>query len=402
MTFDEFELDSRLKQVLHGQNFETPTPIQEKGIPLALSERDVIMIAQTGTGKTLAYALPLLTKIAAGKPAKNMVLVLVPTRELVSQVNKVFVEFGHALRVRSTAIYGGVGMQPQIDGLRKGCAVVVATPGRLLDHMHRGNAKFPDLMTLVLDEADRMLDMGFLPDITDIVQRMPRERQTIMCSATFPDEIERLAMRMLKDPERVIVGPVSKPVDQVRQLLYPVSHENKLDVLLKILNDHHMNSAVIFMRTKHRTDLVAKALKRAGYEAAAIHGDRSQKDREKALDGFRKGQYKILCATDVAARGLDIEGISHVINYDIPVTSDDYLHRIGRTARALAEGDAMTLVCPDEHEALFNIEKALGRHLPREEYDGAPIVLSTWSAPDSRVKSQPRHRRVARGLFRRR
>ena len=401
MTFDEIDLDPRIKEILRGQGLETPTPVQEQGIPLALTERDLIMIAQTGTGKTLAYALPLLTKIAAGKIEKNMALVLVPTRELAVQVNQVITQFGHALRIRNTAIYGGVGMQPQIDALKKGSAVLVATPGRLLDHMSHGRIRMDDLMCLVLDEADRMLDMGFMPDITQIVRRLPENRQTIMCSATFPEEVERLAMRMLKNPDRVLVGPISRPVDQVRQMLYPVAPERKLELLLKLIKENNIDSCVIFMRTKDRTERVSKSLKAANLNAVAIHGDRSQKEREKALEGFREGKYTFLCATDVAARGLDIDGITHVINYDIPLNPEDYVHRIGRTARAKAEGDAFTLVCPTEHEALAGIEKILGRNLPRVEDESAPIVLSTWLPIEDRPKAVPRHRQT-RSFFRRR
>ena len=366
MTFDEIDLDPRIKEILRGQGLETPTPVQEQGIPLALTERDLIMIAQTGTGKTLAYALPLLTKIAAGKIEKNMALVLVPTRELAVQVNQVITQFGHALRIRNTAIYGGVGMQPQIDALKKGSAVLVATPGRLLDHMSHGRIRMDDLMCLVLDEADRMLDMGFMPDITQIVRRLPENRQTIMCSATFPEEVERLAMRMLKNPDRVLVGPISRPVDQVRQMLYPVAPERKLELLLKLIKENNIDSCVIFMRTKDRTERVSKSLKAANLNAVAIHGDRSQKEREKALEGFREGKYTFLCATDVAARGLDIDGITHVINYDIPENPEEYIHRIGRTARAGKFGEALTFVGEWDAPYLEAIQAQVGDSLERD------------------------------------
>lgn len=396
MTFDDFDLDPRCLSVLHAKNIATPTPVQELAIPIALTGKDIIASAQTGTGKTLGFALPALTRLAQSKSRRNRMLVLVPTRELCVQVEAVMAELAKALGLRSMLLYGGVGMQPQFARLKRGCDIIVATPGRLLDHMGRGSVHFPDLEILVLDEADRMLDMGFLPDVRRIVAKLPKGRQTMMFSATFANELQRLAAEMLHEPERVTVGLVSKPVDAVRQLLYPVRQEDKSRVLLDLLRGTAVESGLVFLRTKSRTDRLGHVLHRAGFKVAVIHGDLSQKHRQRALEEFRSGKKNLLVATDVAARGLDIEGISHVINYDIPLNADDYIHRIGRTARAQREGDAITFVCPTEHAALASIEKALGRNLPREELPGAPPVLSTWK-PASERRHTP-----SRRLFRRR
>ena len=401
MTFDEFGIDPRCLRVLHQQEIVTPTPVQEQAIPIALTGRDLIAVAQTGTGKTLAFSLPALTRLAAQHITKNNVLVLTPTRELAVQVERVVAELAKALHMHSVAVYGGVGMEKQTQDLRKGRQIIVATPGRLLDHLGRGNVAFQQLSILILDEADRMLDMGFLPDIRRILRQLPRERQTMMFSATFPDEIARLTSEMMNDPERVSIGAVLRPVDSVRQLIYPVRPEDKTRLLVKIIEEQNISSAVVFLRTKDRTERVGHTLHKRGINVAAIHGDRSQRLREQALDGFRSGKYSILVATDVAARGLDIEGITHVINYDIPPTAEDYIHRIGRTARAQAEGDAITFVCPSDHTALETIERALGRNLPRAEWESAPPVLSLYTPTDA-AKPKAGPRRPVRRLLRRR
>ena len=378
MSFDQFGLDQRCLRILKTQGIKEPTPIQAQAIPVALEGRDVVAIAQTGTGKTLAFALPTLTRLSASSASRTGMLVVTPTRELAHQVNAVIEPFGRALGLRTSCIYGGVGMQPQAQALRKGCAVIVATPGRLLDHINRGNVRFNNLETLVLDEADRMLDMGFLPDIRRILAKLPTKRQTLMFSATFPKEIERLASSMQSDPVRVEVGAVATPVEAVRQGVYTVDPSRKLNLLSTVLGKPDVESALVFSRTKYRTDRVAKALHREGFKVKAIHGGRTQHQRQQAIDGFRKGRYQVLVATDVAARGLDVQGITHVVNFDIPATSDDYIHRIGRTARANAVGDAITFVCPDDFTTLGSIERVLGKNLPREEWDGAVPVLSIF------------------------
>jgi ATP-dependent RNA helicase RhlE len=403
VTFDDFDIDPRCLSVLHAQKIVEPTPIQAQAIPVALEGKDVIGLAQTGTGKTLGFTLPALTRLAEGRITRNMMLVLVPTRELARQVESVMADIAKALSMRTVCLYGGVGLEKQSRALRRGCAVVVATPGRLLDHMARGNLQFNNLMILVLDEADRMLDMGFLPDIRRILRRLPKERQTLMFSATFPHDIARFADQMLQDPVRVEVGRVAKPVDTVRQCVYTVSQAAKTALLIRILREEEIDSALIFLRTKARTERVTRALRKAGFKAQSIHGDRSQRQRQQALDGFRSGRYKLLVATDVAARGLDIEGISHVINFDIPENPEDYVHRIGRTARASAEGDAFTFVCPDDFLALEGVEKALGKNLPQVDWEGAVEVLSLYHSPAEKARRRARAggRRRGRSFFRR-
>jgi ATP-dependent RNA helicase RhlE len=384
MTFETYGLDPRCLQVLAKRNISEPTPIQERAIPIALEGRDLIGLAQTGTGKTLAYVLPSITRLAAGRVRKNQMLVLVPTRELAVQVHEVVEEFGKPLGIKSVPVYGGVSIDKQRVELKEGRHVVVATPGRLLDQMARTNVKFDDLAILVMDEADRMLDMGFLPDIKRIVRHLRRERQTLMFSATFPDEIAYLAGTMMHEPERVTVGFISKPVETVRQLLYPVKPEDKITLLFRVLKELAIPSALIFFRTRERTERLSKALRKEGFSVAAIHGNRSQREREEALSAFRSGEAKILVATDIAARGLDIEGVTHIINFDIPPSADDYIHRIGRTARAHATGDAITFVSPSDMMELERIEGTVGRRLPRVAWDGAPPILSLFRPPEDK------------------
>lgn len=405
MTFEEFEdLDPRCLRVLSQMGIVNPTPVQEQALPIVMTGKDLIATAQTGTGKTLAFALPALTRLAREKETRNRMLVLVPTRELAVQVESVISVLCKALHMNSALIYGGVGFGAQIASLKKGCDVIVATPGRLLDHMSRGAVKFDNLEILVFDEADRMLDMGFLPDIKRILAKIPQKRQTLMFSATFAPELQRLTRTMMHEPGRIEVGAISMPVDNVRQLVVPVRQEDKSRILMEILNEEKIETGIIFLRTKIRTERVTKLLKANGFKAAAIHGDLSQIIRQKSLDGFRSGKYALLVATDVAARGLDIDDISHVINYDIPENPDDYVHRIGRTARAQKEGDAITFVTPTDHASLAEIERTIGRNIPRKEYEGAPTVLTLWRpAGAKREGAKPVSRaRKGRSLMRRR
>ncbi|NIA15286.1 MAG: DEAD/DEAH box helicase [Nitrospiraceae bacterium] len=402
MSFTDLSIDPRCLRILKAQQIVEPTPVQAQAIPVALEGRDVTAVAQTGTGKTLAFGLPALTRLADTKPGSSRMLVLTPTRELAQQIGDVLHPLGKALKLRTVCVYGGVGMEPQTKALRGGCDIVVACPGRLLDHIQRKNVRFDNLSVLVLDEADRMLDMGFLPDIKRILSICPKERQTLMFSATFPKEIEQMAANMQRDSHRIEVGAVAAPVDAVRQGIYTVDPSGKTGLLSKILGGPEVGPALVFLRTKHRTDRIAKALHKQGFKAKAIHGGRTQRQRQQAIDGFRNGKYKVLVATDVAARGLDVEGITHVVNYDIPKSSDDYIHRIGRTARANAEGDAITFVSPDDSQALGNIERALGKQLPREDWEGAVRVASTFrpvrtSSPNRRRRhGGSRGRRPAR------
>lgn len=392
MSFTQFGIDKRCLDVLTIQGITSPMPIQLQAIPAALEGRDVVAIAQTGTGKTLAFALPAITRLAAVKgPVRNAMLVLAPTRELAIQVHSVIEPLARKTGMRSACIYGGAGMGAQTEALRRGCTILVATPGRLLDHIGRGSVRFDDLSILVLDEADRMLDMGFLPDVRRILGRLPATRQTMMFSATFPSEISRLASSMQNSPLRIEVKATSKAADTVRQGIYTVEQTAKADLLSKILREPDVQSALVFLRTKHRTDRLARSLGRDGFRVGTIHGGRSQSQRQQALDGFRKGHYTVLVATDIAARGLDIQGLSHVINFDIPMTPDEYIHRIGRTGRANATGDAITFVSPDDSKALAGIEAALGRNIPREEWDGA-VAVATLYRPDGTRRGRENRR----------
>lgn len=416
MSFKKFNIHPKCMLAIEAQGFTEPTPIQREAIPIALEGRDVIAVAQTGTGKTLAFALPSLTRLAEGMPdrpassrerpasstrgvkgrrgavrgsSSSRMLVLTPTRELAQQVEKVIAPMAKSLGLRSVCVFGGVGMHPQTQALRAGTEIVIATPGRLLDHISRGHAKFDALSILVLDEGDRMLDMGFLPDIRRIVDCLPEDRQTLLFSATFPEEIRRLAAKFQRDPQRIEVGEVSKPIETVRQGLYTVETTDKTKLLSTILDDPAVKSAIVFIRTKHRTDRVTKQLNKKGFNAQAIHGGRSQSQRDKALEGFRRGRSKVLVATDVAARGIDIQGVTHVVNYDIPRSFDDYLHRIGRTGRANELGDAITFVSPQEHKELSAIEQGLGKSLPRTEWEGSVFVPSSHKPRETEKRKRP-------------
>jgi ATP-dependent RNA helicase RhlE len=396
MHFSGFDLNDKLIKILDDQNIVSPTPIQERAVPVMLKGGDVVGIAQTGTGKTLAFALPAVERLSQSKAKLNAMLVLTPTRELAVQVHKVIAPLAEGVGLSSVVIYGGVSLERQAQKLSKGRTIIVATPGRLIDHMHRGNLRFKKLQVAVLDEADRMLDMGFFPDVRRIMNKLPRERQTVMFSATFPSEIERLASEFMHDPQKITVGEVFKPVEKVRQWIYPVNPHDKDWLLMKVLDEEkNIDSMLVFCRTKRRTESLARQLRKKKYQVAAIHGDRTQAQREKALSGFRKGKYQVLIATDVAARGLDIDGISHVINFDIPPNADDYIHRVGRTARADSEGDAVTFVAPSEWKELEGIEKRLGINIRRRDWERAPDVISMYTPkvekPETvkRVKGRP-------------
>ncbi len=394
MSFDQFNIDPRCLAVLDHQGIKQPTPVQEKAIPVALEGRDVLAIAQTGTGKTLGFSLPSLTRLAMDRPKRNSMLVVTPTRELAHQVNDVLNPLGRALGLQTLCIYGGVDMRKQVRALKQGANIIVATPGRLLDHIRSRTIRFDQLSILVLDEADQMLDMGFLPDIKRIIAELPKERQTLMFSATFPNNIAKLAANMQTNPQRIEVGRIATPTESVRQGVYTVDPRKKLDLLSNVLSQPNVETALVFIRTKRRTDKVAKALYKAGFRAEAIHGDRSQSQRQRALDGFKSGRFNVLVATDVAARGIDVRGITHVVNFDIPATSEDYVHRIGRTARANAKGDAITFVAPDEHRDLGSIERAIGKKLKRETWDGTvparPAVEERYEREPSRSNSSRR------------
>jgi ATP-dependent RNA helicase RhlE len=363
--FESLALVPPLLKAVHELGFKHPTPIQTKAIPLVLEGRDLIGCAQTGTGKTAAFLLPVMQRLMAGQKGGTRVLVLEPTRELAAQVEEDFRDLGKHSHLKAATVYGGVGFGNQTTALRSGFDIIIATPGRLLDHMERGNAKFDRLQVLVLDEADRMMDMGFLPDLRRIIHKIPKARQTLLFSATMPPEIERLSREILKDPLQIDVGRRPLPAAGITAAVYPVAQNRKTALLTLLLRSPNMNSVLVFTRTKHRAERLGEQLQSRGFSVAIIHGNRSQGQREQALEAFKRGSAMVMVATDIAARGLDIQDISHVINYDVPNTAEDYVHRIGRTGRAQAVGDAFTLVAYEEEAAMSEIEKSLAQTLPR-------------------------------------
>ena len=369
MNFEQFNLDARLKVGIERAGYETATPIQEAAIPAAMRGRDIIGTAQTGTGKTAAFVLPILNKLLNGQRGVPRALIVTPTRELAEQIHEVVRMLAAGTRLRSVTIYGGVGAAPQVRALKDGAEILVACPGRLLDLIAQGKARMEHIEVLVLDEGDRMFDMGFLPDIRRIIKAVPVQRQTMLFSATFPIEVEQLASQSLKNPQRISMG-ISRPVHTVTHALYPVPQHLKSALLLELLSRTDTDSVLIFTRTKHRAQKVSRQILQAGFKVTSLHSDRTQGQRQSALNGFRSGQSQIMVATDIAARGLDVESISHVINYDIPDTADAYIHRIGRTGRAERTGDAFTLVTPDDNDMIRELEKIMGSPLRRETLDG--------------------------------
>jgi ATP-dependent RNA helicase RhlE len=345
-----------------------PTPIQLRTIPLIMTGRDVIGSAQTGTGKTAAFALPILSKLVHHEP-RPRVLVLEPTRELAAQVETAFRDFARFTDLRIVVVFGGVGYGLQRESLRKGVDVLVATPGRLLDLMEQGACRVDRIQYLVLDEADRMLDMGFLPDVRRIVQKCPAERHTSLFSATVPPEIETLIQWAMKRPETVEIGARRTPAETVKHVIYPVSDSQKTDLLLELLKRVNYDSVIVFCRTKYGADRVAHLLKRNNHAVAVLHSNRTQREREQALRGFRDGRFEVLVATDIAARGLDIADVSHVVNYDVPQHPEDYIHRIGRTGRMEAKGDALTLMVAEDGRHVQSIERFIGQKIPRVKLD---------------------------------
>lgn len=366
MSFQELGLHADLLKSLVQLGYHEPTPIQQHAIPHALAGRDLIGCAQTGTGKTAAFTLPIIQKLHSSKSRKTKALILTPTRELAMQIGQVVHGFAANTALTTASIYGGISMQPQINALRRGTDIVVATPGRLLDHINSGAARFDALEFLVLDEADRMLDMGFLPDVRRILERIPHDRQTMMFSATMSKEIQKLSKQILIKPAIAQIGRQATPAEGVKQSIYSVAQNQKTDLLMTLLNSVEMESVLIFMRTKMRANRLARQLKQRGLEVGLIHGDRTQNQRQAALAGFRTRRFRVLVATDVAARGIDIDGISHVVNFDVPVSPTDYVHRIGRTARAKAVGEALTLVSDAEEGSLEAIQRLVKTKIERK------------------------------------
>jgi len=369
VTFDTLGLKAEVLAAVHDAGYTHPTPIQSEAIPLALRGRDLIGLAQTGTGKTAAFTLPIIDRLLEG-PRRTRVLILTPTRELAAQVEESFTKYSKGSGLSVVAVYGGVGLEPQEKALRRGVDVVVATPGRLLDHLERQNVSFDNLEILVLDEADRMLDMGFAPQINRVVAQIPPYRQTLLFSATMPPEVEALARKYLRKPLVVQVGRRSMAASTVTHAVYPVPQDKKSALLIELLNKPEMDSVLVFTRTKHGADRVVRNLERAGVNAVAMHADKTQGQRTKALEDFKAGRVRVLVATDIAQRGLDISGISHVINYDVPQQPEDYVHRIGRTGRAASTGDAYTFMSADEIAMVRTIERIIAQQIPRISVPG--------------------------------
>jgi ATP-dependent RNA helicase RhlE len=385
MSFDQLGLSPELLRAVAQQGYTDPTPVQTKAIPLVLDGRDVLAGAQTGTGKTAAFVLPMLQRLHASRPANGprviRALILTPTRELALQVEESVRTYGVQNPIRSTTIYGGVGFDPQVRALRAGPEIVVATPGRLLDHLGQRTIDLSRVEILVLDEADRMLDMGFIRDIRKILAVLPPKRQNLLFSATFSDEIRRLADGLLDNPASVQVTPRNTPTELVTQVVHMVDRERKRELLSHLITTGRIDQALVFTRTKHGANRLSLQLEHDGIRATAIHGNKSQPQRVRALADFKAGRFAVLVATEVAARGLDIEALPHVVNFELPMVPEDYVHRIGRTGRAGVDGDAVSLVCVDELKLLNDIERVLGRGIPRETIPGFE--------PDPRIRPEP-------------
>ena len=372
MPFAALGLEPRILSALQDAGYTEPTPIQVAAIPKILAGTDVIGIAQTGTGKTAAFVLPMLQMLCKEKllGRRIRVLVLAPTRELVVQIEENVRAYARHLPVRMATVFGGVGERPQVMALRDGTELIIATPGRLLDLTSKGHGDFSSLDFLVLDEADRMLDMGFLPSIRRIVKSLPKKRQTLLFSATLSSEIEALTHEFQRQPSIVQVGRRSNPAETVTQIVYEVGRHLKLPLLVALLEDKSFNSVLVFSRTKHGADRIARQLEAKKITTGTLHSNRSQNQRLKALKAFKAGEVRVLVATDIAARGIDVDGISHVVNFDFPMQNEDYVHRIGRTGRANQIGDAISFICPDEHGDLRSLERFIGRGLPRKRLEG--------------------------------
>jgi len=369
VSFDRFSLHPHIVSGVDSVGYRTPTPIQEEAIPVVLARRDVLGLAQTGTGKTAAFMLPILDRLVRGQRGGVRALILAPTRELAEQIHQATVAFGRHTPLRSVTIYGGVSKRPQLDALRRGADIVIACPGRLLDHLREGDIDLSHVEVLVLDEADRMCDMGFLPDIRQILRSLPPRRQTLFFCATMPSDIRSLAQSILRDPATVQVDPIA-PAKTVSHAIYPVTETQKTNLLIALLRGTATGRVLVFTRTKHKARNLALILAKAGHRATALQGNMSQAQRQAAIDGFRGKRYDVLVATDVAARGIDVTGITHVINLDVPNTVDAYVHRIGRTGRAEHVGEAFTLAAPADGLMIRDIERAVGVTLERRRLEG--------------------------------
>ncbi len=364
MSFQDLNLSDVVVHGAQRMGYVEPTPIQLRAFPIILSGKDLIASAQTGTGKTAAFALPVLTLLGKAQN-RTRCLVLEPTRELAMQVETAFHDFARFMDISVALVHGGVGYGNQKDALHGGSDIIVATPGRLLDHIERGDAKLNTVEYLILDEVDRMLDMGFLPDVRRIIEQCPKTRQTLFFSATIPEEIERLSSWCLRDPDKIEIGARRSPAETVNHAFYPVANDQKFDLLLALLERTDFQSVLIFSRTKDGADRIARQLKLQKHSVAVLHSNRTQTERVEALEGFKNGRFEVMVATDIAARGIDIAGVSHVINFDVPQHPEDYVHRIGRTGRAQNVGDAFTIMVAEEHPHVKAIERFIGQRVPR-------------------------------------
>jgi ATP-dependent RNA helicase RhlE len=390
MPFTALGLSDQLVQGILATGFTAPTEIQSRAIPVALAGKDIIGTAQTGTGKTAAFVLPILQRLALQPHKRNhhcRALILTPTRELAHQIESAITAYGRFLAMRTLAIYGGTNMQNQTKQLHRGVEIIIATPGRLLDHLERKTVNLSHVEILVLDEADRMFHMGFIQDVKRIVAQVPRDRQTLMFSATMSKEVRALMSAIQKHPVLIEIGERRSPVSSVRQSFYSAPMNRKIELLLFMLEQKELGSVLVFSRTKHGADKIAHRLQRSGIRSATIHSNRTQAQRQRALGGFRNGEYRVLVATDVAARGIDVEGISHVVNYDIPHFPEDYIHRIGRTGRASATGDAITFVGQEETKHLKALERFTGKRYELQRYPGFD-----YSKPPEQQKPIPHDR----------
>lgn len=388
MSFANFHLDSNILSCITANGYNTPTPIQQQSIPVILQGHDVMGLAQTGTGKTAAFVLPILQRLLKGPRGRARVLIIAPTRELVQQIHETITKLGAKTGIRSVTLYGGVNINPQIQKIRRGIEIIVACPGRLLDHLRQGTAHLDNIEVLVLDEADHMFDMGFLPYVQQILQQLPQQRQSLLFSATMPKAIHDLAHEVLHKPVTIQIDH-TLPTKTVKQTLYPIGEERKTALLFALLKSMTISSVLIFTRTKHRAKNLATKLEQAGYLATSLQGNLSQNKRQSALDGFRNGALQILVATDIAARGIDVAKISHVINYDMPNTVEAYTHRIGRTGRAMHIGDALTFVTRDDMSRVRNVEKMLGMRLPQQTLENFDYKVTNVVATQQPTKSKP-------------
>lgn len=399
MNFNQLDLPTAILDAVREQGYSTPSPIQEQAIPLVLKGHDVMAAAQTGTGKTAGFTLPLLARLSEGKSAgfnQARALILTPTRELAAQVAESVRTYGKNLPLRSAVVFGGVKINPQMQKLRRGVDILIATPGRLLDLYSQNAVRFDELEVLILDEADRMLDMGFIHDLKRIVKLLPRDRQTLMFSATFSGEIRQLAKTFTKHPKEISVSPEVTSAESVKQTVYPVDKKRKSDLLLHLIGQNNWQQVLVFCRTKHGANRLSDYLTKFGVRSTAIHGNKTQAARTRALDDFKRGKASVLVATDIAARGIDIDTLPHVINYDLPQVPEDYVHRIGRTGRAGAEGEAISLVSADEAKQLFAIERLLKRKLDRQiidDFEPSHDVPETGRGGSQPKKAKPASKR---------